>query len=280
MPYDLFISYSRRDNAGRAGDGAHRADCCGLSRATIFCVALLAGTDTPPPAAGAERIPAGLVSLAADCEERFARVVHFAGRSWGVKEAPSPVGPGGNRFSSAAGDVFVDRDGLHPTLTHRDGHRWSSEVVLLDRLGFGTYTFETRSRVDTLDANAVFGGFLWDPYGDEETAPGNPHREIDFEDGRRGDPDDPRNSQFVVVPHAVPGNRLRYALPDLSGDALLTRSLTWSGKRIAFAAPWPSSSTPPIRAPTTSCPRRAAPPFASTSGSLRRRPPTARGPRS
>ena len=204
-------------------------------RATIFCAALVAADYIPPQANGSRRMPANLNSIAIDCQERYGRTLSFAGRTWAVKDAPLPVGPGGNRFSSQPSDVWVDSAGLHLTIRHRDGQWWSSEVILLDRLGHGSYVFKTNSRTDTLDPNATFGMFTWDPYGDDESSGNSHHREIDFEDSRWGVASDP-NTQNVVQPWDVPGNRHRYSLPDLSVNPALTRIFTWKPRSIVFTA--------------------------------------------
>jgi hypothetical protein len=210
------------------GDGTFAANVFtgGLdNRATIFCVALLPAGVTPPLATGSHRVPASLNAIAFDCAQRFGRTISFAGRTWAVKEAPLPVGPGDNRFSDGPEDVWVDSEGLHLTIRQRNGQWWSTEVILLDRLGYGSYVFKTRSRTDILDANATLGLFTWDPFGDSDT-PGSPHREIDIEDSRWAVAGDP-NTQAVVQPWDVPGNRHRFHLPDLSADARLTRVFTW-----------------------------------------------------
>ncbi len=215
------------------------------NRATIYCAALIPDTVSPPPAAGDSRIPASLASLAVDCKTRFGRTLSFAGFEWAVKEAPVPVGPGGNHFSDLPADVLVDAEGLHLTINFLDGLWWATEVILLESLGHGTYTFRTASELDDLDANATFGAFTWDPYGDEETAGGDAHREIDFEDSRWGDDGDPTTSQMVVQPFSVAGNPPlvplrgnleRYTLPDLSIDPALTRFFTWMPDQIRFLA--------------------------------------------
>ena len=203
------------------------------NRATIFCVALLPVGVTPPPASASGRVPASLNPVAMDCLERFGRKITFAGRTWAVKEAPLPVGPGNNRFSDQTDDVWVDSEGLHLTIRYHDGQWWSTEVILLDRLGYGTYVFKTRSRTDILDPNATLGMFTWDPYGDNES-PGSAHREIDYEDSRWGAPGDPNNTQAVVQPWNVAGNRHRFRLPDLSADARLTRIFKWEPSGINF----------------------------------------------
>ena len=83
-------------------------------------------------------------------------------------------------------------------------------MVLLDRLGYGTYSYQTNSHVETLDRNITFGAFTWDPYGDDDSVPAWPYREIDFEDSRWGNAGDPTNSQMVVQPYTVAGNLQRY----------------------------------------------------------------------
>ena len=159
--------------------------------------------------------------------------LQFAGRSWTVKQANNPVGPGPNRFSSSPADVWSDEQGLHLTI-HKVGPFWySTEVILNESHGYGTYAFQTTSRQDLLDANAVFGAFTWDSAGGD-TIPNNHNREIDFEDSRWGNPADSRNSQVVVQPYFVSGNRQRFALPNLEEDSALTRFFTWSPKRIEF----------------------------------------------
>lgn len=203
------------------------------NRATIVCVALLPVGETPPPASASGGLPASLSPVSIDCLERFGRTITFAGRSWAVKEAPLPVAPGDNRFSDRTDDVWVDSEGLHLTIRQRDGQWWSTEVMLLDSLGYGTYVFKTRSRSDILDANATLGMFTWDPYGDS-VSPGSPHREIDFEDSRWGAPGDPNNTQAVVQPWNVVGNRHRFQLPNLSADGRLTRIFRWKPGAIDF----------------------------------------------
>jgi hypothetical protein len=161
--------------------------------------------------------------------------LQFAGRTWDIKQASSPVGPGPNRFSDSPNDVWSDQSGLHLSI-HKTGPFWySTEVILNESLGYGTYMFQTDSRQDILNANAVFGAFIWDSTG-AGPIPGNPNREIDFEDSRFGNPVDPTNSQVVVQPFNVPGNLERMTLPDLSQDSALTRILTWSPGKLEFTS--------------------------------------------
>jgi CSLREA domain-containing protein len=222
-------------------DGTFSADVASPgtldNRATIFAAAVIPVGNTPPQAEGTARIPSGLddMAVAINTVERFGRTIDFAGRTWGIKEAPLPVGPGNNRFSDEPTDVFVDQDGLHLTVNFHDGEWWATEVVLLDELGYGTYSFQTNSEVDDLDVNVTFGAFTWDPYGDDESG-ASQHREIDFEDGRWGNASDPTNAQTVVQPFDTPGNLHRYTIPDLSSDPALTRFFTWRKDQIEFTA--------------------------------------------
>lgn len=161
--------------------------------------------------------------------------LEFAGRTWNIKQANSPVGPGPNRFSDSPSDVWSDQDGLHLSI-HKTGPFWyCTEVILDESLGYGTYVFQTSSRQDILNANAVFGAFTWDSFGGSPI-PGDPNREIDFEDSRWGDPLAEFNASMTVQPFSVPGNVSQFNLPDLSQDAELTRFFTWSPRKVEFTA--------------------------------------------
>jgi hypothetical protein len=208
------------------------------NRATIYCVQLIPAGSSSPPANGMSRVPENSASVATACVHRYGRTFQFAGRHWAVKEAPVPVGPGANLFSDRMEDVFVDAMGrLHLTVNFHDGSWWATEVILLDSpRGYGTYAFQTLSRLDTLDSNLTFGAFTWDPYGDDASVPGWPNREIDFEDSRWGNPSDSTSAQEVVQPYTVAGNVHRYALPDLTADAALTRIFIWGPQSIEFVA--------------------------------------------
>ncbi|MEC7582898.1 MAG: hypothetical protein VYE77_01155 [Planctomycetota bacterium] len=211
--------------------------CCLDDRATLFCAALVPAASTPPLASGFCAIPSTLQSLAEDHFDRPGRTIQFAGRTWSVKESPEPVGPGGNRFSDHPSDVFLDSIGrLHLRVAFRDGHWRSSEVVLLDDVGYGTYWFTTESQVGSLDPNVTFGAFTWDAHCDDTTIPEWPNREIDFEDSRWGNAGDPNSSQVVVQPWTISGNMLRYFTPTLAPSPRLTRFFTWAPDRIEFGA--------------------------------------------
>lgn len=158
------------------------------------------------------------------------RLLNFSGRTWSVKESSTPVGPGPNLFSGSPSDIWVDEEGLHLRIVQRNGKWYSSECVLQDNLGYGTYVIHTKCRVDILDPNMVFGLFTWD-----DGAPQHNYRELDFEFSRWGDSLDPTNSQYVVQPFGVPGNLTRYTV-DLSPPRTedLTLIMTWSPGKAEF----------------------------------------------
>jgi len=221
-------------------DGTFSANvytCCLDDRATLFHAALLRSGVSAPLAAGSCAVPLTTQALAVAHLERYGRTIQFAGRSWAVKDSPTPVGPGGNLFSGDPGDVFVDSRGrLHLRVVQRGGAWWSTEVILLDEVGYGTYWFTTETEVGSLDPNLTFGAFTWDSYCDDVTIPAWPNREIDFEDSRWGNPSDPMSSQVVVQPWTVPGNIVRYRTPPLGTPPTLSRFFTWTPSRIEFGA--------------------------------------------
>ncbi len=202
--------------------------------ASTYVVSVVPNGHTPPQMNGSSSLDLGGSSIVSNYEQRYGTNLNFAGYDWGVKEVPAMVGPGGNYFSASSQDVWVDGDGLHLTI-QKHGNLWfSTEVVLPEVLGYGTYMFQTTSRQDLLDANATFGAFTWDNFGDDGSKPNWPFREIDFEDSRWGNPSSPTNSQAVVQPYFTSGAVQAFALPDLSTDADLTRFFRWSPGKVEF----------------------------------------------
>ncbi|HAC09518.1 MAG TPA: hypothetical protein DCG14_07675, partial [Phycisphaerales bacterium] len=82
-------------------------------------------------------------------------------------------------------------------------------------LGYGTYRFKTRGRVDLLDPNTVFGLFIWEyPQcfeGSDEWW--NPASEFDIEFSRWGQPGNDF-AQFVAQPYWWGGNISRFEMPE------------------------------------------------------------------
>lgn len=205
--------------------------------ATIFCASLVPTNEVPPLALGTGRVPEDTNSVAMTFVERYGPTVSFANRTWAIKNGPLPVGPGPNYFSTNSTSVWVS-NGLHLTIAFTNTpdatNVWvSTELTLLDHLGYGTYSFKTTSRNDLLDASAVFGAFTWDDYGDDDSIPAWPYREMDFEDsiwGVAGGPD----TQYVVQPYYVSGNRHQYYFPNLSTNSTVTRIMTWEPGIVRF----------------------------------------------
>lgn len=156
----------------------------------------------------------------------------FAERNWSVKHA-AHVGPGWNYFSARPEIVWVDDDGLHLKVAQRDGLWLCSEVVCNDSLGYGSYVYTVQDCVDLLDQNIVLGLFTWDTYADPNL-PGQ-DREIDFEFGKWGDPNND-NAQYVIQPWDAPGNMHRFDI-DCSGPTeMTTHVMTWRSDAIHFTS--------------------------------------------
>lgn len=163
--------------------------------------------------------------LKVDCQNVLAIAAYptliFSGYEWAVK-AGEQLGPGGNDFSSASENVWVDDQGrLHLKITKRDNRWYCAEVQLMDPLGYGDYLFQLASRVDLLDKNIVASPFLY-----RDTS-----HELDIEFSRWGVKND-QNAQFVVQPWDTPGNRDRFDLT--LTDPLSTHRIDWWPPRVLY----------------------------------------------
>jgi hypothetical protein len=155
------------------------------------------------------------------------RQVSFATHEWIVK-CGSWLGPGLNGFSQSEDHIWVDSSGhLHLKIVNHRTLWWCTELILNESYGYGTYVFTVESRVD-FDENIVLGLFTWD-----SDAPEHNYREIDFEFGRWGDPDDD-NAQFVVQPWDAQGNRHRFDIGYDGPTETTTHVMTWRPDRIEF----------------------------------------------
>jgi len=95
-----------------------------------------------------------LLLILADCVH--AVTVHFSGHDWTVKSGT--WGPGPNIWSP--NNVWVDTyDQLHLKISLQNGKWTTAEVILDQRLGFGTYQFKILGRPDLFDGNIVLGLF-------------------------------------------------------------------------------------------------------------------------
>ena len=150
------------------------------------------------------------------------RFLSFGGYEFRVKVAEDyRAGPGPNYFSGAEEDIWVDAEGLHLNIVQREDKWYCTEVVLHESLGYGTYQFKVASRIDNLDYNAVFAGFI---YEDRD-------REVDIEFSQAlADPD---GAQFVVQPWYREGNLTRFTMP---AEAETSHRFVWAASSIAFVS--------------------------------------------
>ena len=155
------------------------------------------------------------------------RHINFSGYTWSVKFGFN--GPGPNYFSDSNDSVSVDsNDHLHMNIRNEGGYWFCSEIINDQSLGYGTYVYTLKSRVDLIDLNAILGLFTWDTY-----APANNYTEIDFEFGRWGNPLND-NAQYVIQPWDGPGNLHRFDI-DYSGPTnTTTHIMTWRANGIYF----------------------------------------------
>ncbi len=158
----------------------------------------------------------------------------FSGRSWRVK-GPGFFEPGPSQFGTSAGHVWVAVDGrLHLTIKKVNNVWYSTEVALVDPLGYGDYVFTTRGRLDTLDPRAVFGLFLWQygPCYDPAYLWWNAFNEIDVEFSRWGTPGN-QNAQFVAQPFDYPGNLNRFDATFADGE-VTSHAFRWLPDRVEY----------------------------------------------
>lgn len=170
------------------------------------------------------------------------RTVSFAGYTWRVK-GPGVYGPGGTRFSPSEDMVSVSEQGLRMQIAPEDGVWSSTEVALVDPLGYGDYRFTIapdaggtgKSQPEDWDPDVVLGLFTWeyrDCYGGWD--PGNRHNEFDLELSRWGDPD-AELGQWVAQPYNFPGNLTRFN-PRLDGQEPVTFAFMWLPDRVECRA--------------------------------------------
>jgi len=165
-------------------------------------------------------------SAAAGGKPGYPDTVTWRSDSWQVKTSRSPVGPGPNVFARENVSVDPVTDDLHLQITRNASGVWTTAEVISPRsYGYGTYTFELASRVDSFDANVVLGLFTWSdkaPYA---------HREIDIELARWGNAADTTNGQYVVQPYDK-ANHLRRFTQGALGTSI--QRFTWRAGSIAW----------------------------------------------
>lgn len=162
------------------------------------------------------------------------RTVSFAGRTWRVK-GTGYYGPGPNWFSSAPGAVWVDAGGsLHLTIAKVGSTWYSTEVTLVDALGYGDYVFTTRGRLDNFDVTTVLGLFLWEygPCYDDGYLWWNPYNETDIEFSRWGNASG-HNAQYVTQPWYWGGNLYPFSMTFADGE-VTSHAFEWRPDHVAY----------------------------------------------
>jgi len=160
------------------------------------------------------------------------RTLEFSGRDWRVK-GPGYYGPGPNSFSDSQSSVWVDADDrLHMTIRNVGGTWYSTEVALVETLGYGDYIFTTVGRIDLLSPNAVLGMFTWQygPCYDDGYLWWNPYNEFDIEFSRWGQSSGP-NAQFVAQPYDWSGNLSRFTATFAEGE-VSSHAFRWLHDRV------------------------------------------------
>ncbi|ETO32954.1 hypothetical protein RFI_04155 [Reticulomyxa filosa] len=159
--------------------------------------------------------------------DRFVQYVR-GGYGFGLKTYDSRVGPGDNYFGYNS-DLTYHNDSddslhLYIYLNETSGQYYCTEYYGLEPLGYGSYIFSTKSRVDLLADQgrwSVLGMFTYD-----ETASETAYNEVDFEVSKWGYSADPTNAQFVIQPYGEDGHLKRFTIPHSNSSGSLYDELT------------------------------------------------------
>lgn len=153
--------------------------------------------------------------------DKSVNYIYWSGYRWRVKEG-GPIGPGPNYFSDSTANVAIDQDNrLHLKIDFRNGKWYCAEVVLDHSLGYGTYSFQLDTRVDSLDYNAILGGFIYETLNEE----------FDIEFSQRLAA--PYNAQYVAQPWYTPGNIEFFDMPN---DSRTSHAIEWRADSIIFTS--------------------------------------------
>ena len=201
--------------------------------ATCFAALLVSTNYSEPCVEGCSALPANVIAkaLASASTSRMAVFPHniqFSGYEWHAKLSPClAIGPGPCCYGDSTNQVWLDNSGrLHLRASYSGYRWWSAEVISMRRFGFGRYVFFLDSSIDDLDANAVWGCFI---FGDQ---PCNTWRELDLEFTRWGNTNDSNNAQFVVQPWNVPGHLQRFRVSPTVTNS--THVFVWGPDRVTF----------------------------------------------
>ncbi len=149
------------------------------------------------------------------------RTIDFSGYTWTVKSGFN--GPGPNTFDDSTASVFLDSSNqLHLKVSNIGGKWYSSEAYLQSSLGYGTYEWETNSRVDKIDTNLVLGLFM---YQDDT-------HEIDIEYSNWMEAA-ANMLNYTVQPYTIKSNT--YTAPLSLQDGVSTHKIEWTPDYILFS---------------------------------------------
>jgi hypothetical protein len=164
------------------------------------------------------------------------RSLDFSGRSWRVK-GPGHYGPGPNNFSDSPQSIWVDdSDRLHLSISQIGGAWNSTEVALIEPLGYGDYIFTTQGALNLLDKQCILGLFIWQysTCWDPGSSWWNPYNEIDIEYSRWGNPSN-QLGQYVAQPWDWAGNIYRYDAA-FGANEISSHAFRWLPDRVEFRA--------------------------------------------
>ncbi len=161
--------------------------------------------------------------------DKSIKYFNWSNHRWRIKKGDL-LGPGPNYFSDDTANVWIDQQNrLHLKIDYRDNRWYCSEVVLDHSLGYGLYKFKLDSRVDSLDYNTIFAGFIYETINEE----------FDIEFSQRLA--DPYNAQYVAQPWYTAGNIEFFNMP---GSSQTSHSFEWRPDRIVFNS-WNGHSDTP-----------------------------------
>jgi len=219
----------------------------GLDQFATQIIAFLIPLSFSPPVLLGGNLPGSLLSYpyAIQCRPHGERLISWSGFDWIVKKSVGsallPLGPGPNIFNDNDSMVWVDNQHRLHLRIARNGNAWHcSEVICKASQGYNKYAFDVAGRVDLLDPDVVAGMFTWDDCSPFAHPPNAHYREIDFEFSRWGLVND-LNSQFVIQPWDVVGNRKRFNM-DLNGLTHSVHFFNWTPDSIFFMSVWGDSS--------------------------------------
>ncbi|GBG45437.1 hypothetical protein CBR_g78903, partial [Chara braunii] len=160
----------------------------------------------------------------------------FSERLWHRRTSAGVEEPGPNHWDGSL--ATVDEQGkLHLTISRNAQGGWScAEVLLPSSLGYGTYTVQVSSPINSLHENVVLGLFTY--ADDAQSELSNPHREFDVEVAKWGVASDTTNTQYAVQPYQLPGQRLLFTV---AGQDSTMHTMTWSPSSVSWTSTSASS---------------------------------------